>query len=280
MEESYLPWWLIVLLGMWVASFAVWQHPRVHREIRVWSGIASWVYLLLIFVALGIGLTNSGFSFLPRDIIQGGLAICISLGLAASVWMRGRFTADSQSISYVLMTLASAGFCLSVGAMWMAAGLCLVAAIAAKPLMGELIRIWRSVSPDEGRQRWRNLVRFRPASHSSEWSDTFWLSGILNGVLACVLVGTLAYSIRVETTRINRSPRHSTLPSQEQLMRFHRRHSPLPPESPRLELSIGSRVDLIVLLSGIVFLCLSMSLDEFASLKSARPETDLSSPSV
>lgn len=275
MEESYLPWWLIVLLGMWVASFAVWQHPRAHREVRVWSGIATWVYLLLIFVALGIGLHNSGFDFVPRDLMQAGLAICICVGLAASVWMRGPFTAQSQSISYVMMTLTSAGFCLCLGSVWIAAGLCLVAAIAVRPLIGNL----RNADSGQRGWDWRVLVQFRQAADLSETLDADWLSNALNGLLACVLIGTLAYSIRVETTRINRSPRHSALPSQEQLARLHHRHLPASQESPHSELSFGSRADLIVLLSGIVFLCLAMSLDKFASSKRERPEVDLSSSS-
>ena len=53
MDEPFLPWWLVLLLGMWAVALAVWQHPSVHREVRLWAGFLILVYSGLIFLALG-----------------------------------------------------------------------------------------------------------------------------------------------------------------------------------------------------------------------------------
>ena len=284
MEESYLPWWLILLLGMWAASFAVWQHPRVNPEIRHWAGIATWVYLLLSFVALSIGLTSAGTAVISQGVTQAGVVVCIVLGVSASVWMWGPFSEQSQIVGYVIFTLASAGICLLMSSVWLAAGLGLLALLSAKPLLLEGVRNWRRSRLQVRREQWMNLFRIERTSDRSETPGVFALSGILNCVLACVLIGTLAYSIRVENTRTNHSPRFSALPSREglasreRLEKLHRRQASSTTEPAMTESSLSSRVDLIVLLAALVFMRLAMLLDDHAKTTDANNSVEAPLP--
>ena len=53
MVESRLPWWLVLLLGVWVAGLTVWSWPRAQRQVRWGAGLLSLVYLVLLVTALG-----------------------------------------------------------------------------------------------------------------------------------------------------------------------------------------------------------------------------------
>ena len=53
MDDSRIPWWLVVLLGIGVTGLAVWQSPRWKLQLRLGAGALALVYLALLAVAIG-----------------------------------------------------------------------------------------------------------------------------------------------------------------------------------------------------------------------------------
>ena len=114
MDEPFLPWWLMLLLAMWATAFAVWRQPAFHREVRLWAGLLTLVYVALIFLALGFGAhrPSAGPSPLANvRLLDLGLAICIVTSLAASVWIFGGIAVRGRQVCYVILTLANAAYC-------------------------------------------------------------------------------------------------------------------------------------------------------------------------
>ena len=77
-----------------------------------------------------------------------------------------------------------------------------------------------------------------------------------------MLLGTLAYSLRIETNRAGANPQYTALPSRGQLDSIHSRTGESKPDRPLLDLAFGQRADLVVLAGAIVFLCLAMTLND------------------
>ncbi len=271
MDESFLPWWLVLLLGMWAAALTLWQHPSVHREVRLWAGLSTLVYLGLIFLALGLGgrVANAEGSWLAAfRLDKVGLAGCVIVSLTSSVWMLGRLSVRSRRLCYVLLTTSNAAFCALVQGPEMALGLLVIAAISAWPLIQE----WRRTTLRSPREWLVGLVRFTETPVPRDQIGLFWLIGGLNGILACALIGTLAYSLRIETSRISASPRYTALPSREQLDRMQTSFHDPAEKSGLLDLATGQRADVVVLLAAIVFLSLATSLNDASSQQDALKE--------
>ena len=273
MDEPFLPWWLVLLLGMWAGALAVWQHPSVHREIRLWAGLSTLVYLGLIFLALGVRprVTAVASSHLVSDrIVNFGLAVCIIASLTAGVWMLGRIATRSRHLCYVVLTLSNAGFCFLVRAPELAVGLLAVAGLTSWPLIRKSMRArFRS-----SRESLTELFRFIDEPVPRESVGEFWLIGGLNGILACALIGTIAYSLRIETSRPSASPRYTALPSRDYLDRIHSLENDSTEKTALLDLAFGQRADVVVLMAGIVFLSLATTLNDLPGQKHAVTKAD------
>lgn len=261
MDETFLPWWLVLLLGMWATALTIWQHPSVHREIRLWAGLLTLVYFGLIFLALG---------FLPRLIgsapssianvrwIDLGQVICAAISLMSAAWMLGRISFHACRSCYILMTFSNAAFCALVGQSEIGLALSLVAVLAARePVLEWLRRGNRSI-----RSGLAIFFRFTDEHLPVEKTGVIWLTGGISFLLACVLIGTLAYSHRVESTRAMQSSRVSVIPSREQLDRIHSMAKRSPNDHPLVDLAFGQRADVVVLLAAILFLSLAVALNE------------------
>ena len=272
MDEPFLPWWLVLLLGMWAASLAIWQQPSLHREIRMWAGLLNLVYLGLIFLALGFvpRLVGPGSSFLLQiRMTDVGAAICVPCSLVAGVGMLGRISLRGRCICYLVLTISNSIFCFLIQGPEIAIGLLFVAIASAKPLVQE----WFRTSSRAPLEWLAELFRF--TDEPSEISGKFWLIAGMNGILAFVLMGTLAYSLRIETTRNTSSPRYSALPARDQLVWVQSSPSESIREPKLLELAFGHRADVVVMMAAIVFLYLAMSLKDppFKSLVRTDTET-------
>lgn len=257
MDEPFLPWWLMLLLAMWAIALTVWQFPAIHREIRLWAGLSVLVYLGLIFVALGLGPRSDGKDLAISSqsvLMHVGMAICIAISLTAGVGVSGRVSPTIRRLCYVGLTLANAGACALLQAPEISITLVLVAILAARPL----VRDWGQfiIRP---RQQWRQVNWFSDEPVTRNAMDQYWLMGAVNAILACLVIGTLAYSLRYETSRTVPSPRRTALPSLDQLERIHSASSTPGRDTGLLDLAFGERSDVVVLIAVIVFLCLAMS---------------------
>src|SRR3569832_2044119 len=114
MNQSFLPWWLVLLLGLWAVALAVWQHPAISRESRLWAGFSISIYLAYLFLAIGFGPSNGPVDSATQSIAQisvVAMLVCIAVGLSFGVMLVGSISACQQRLYYVLFVVAGAGFC-------------------------------------------------------------------------------------------------------------------------------------------------------------------------
>src|SRR5258708_1816219 len=114
MEESFLPWWLILLLVMCAVALTLWQSAFIHRELRLWSGLATLVYLGLIFLVLrsnSVASSSLSAASSPGGIAYLGSIIGMAISLTASLWLLGRGSLHSRHLSYLLLTIVNAVAC-------------------------------------------------------------------------------------------------------------------------------------------------------------------------
>lgn len=264
MNESRLPWWLVLLLGVWIMALSVWGSSRAAREVRWGAGLLSLVYLALIFLALGGDPRASSTlsAAVPRGAAEAVSAICAGSALLAGVCLLGQPTRRGRLMGFLLLTIANGVNCFAIGAASVG-GTLLVAALA---LMLVLVR-------ELGRDDWppvtqwlRELIPLSPRADTDAKSPEVHLpattrvglAGATGIVLALLLVGTLRYAMRFETSRAVASHRFSALPAAERVR--HALKSEVADRSTArpFELLFDQRADVIVLLAVLAFLGLAM----------------------
>lgn len=254
MDEPFLPGWLIVLLCLWAAALTFWQNPSVNREIRSWAGLLTLIYLGLIFLVLGNGQRTIGSiaqALLNSGAKTIGCTVCIIISLMAGVGLLGPFRPRRRRMCYIILTVANAVFCWLVQGFEIASALLVYAAIIAWPLLSNVSR-----AAPEHAQPIAEESNASPAPHEH---GEFLLVGGLNVILACLVIGTLAYSLRMETARAITTPRYSSLPSLAVLERNRPTHSNSDRESTLIDLATESRAEIVILLAVIAFLSLALS---------------------
>ena len=258
MDDPFLPWWLVLLLGMWGVALTLWRHPAVDREFRLWAGLATLVYCGMIFLAMGGRSQPGGTSSLQiSDLL---FYVLVAISLTASVWSISRFAFPSRQIAYVLLAVANASLCSYWNQIEVGLGLLLIAGLKCVPLG----RTFVSQKVSGFRELLGQLTRVENRMVEDENPGEFILIGGLTCVAALLLLGTVSYGERAETSRAVSSPRHSILPSPELLAQV----LPSRPQSGRAatvgDLIMGVRSDIVVLLMVIVFLNLAMTMTAHA----------------
>jgi len=259
MNDPLIPWWLVLLLGMWAVALTLWVHPNVHREVRLWSGLSTLVYLALIFLAIGANLHQDLPSLSPTALSRLAdisFAICLAVSLTASVYCLGRISLPCRRLAYLVHTLANACLCVLLQQPEVAFGLLIVVCVVAKPL------IRRFTIPELNCVRhWlMTATRFTEEPVSSAKKSEYWLIGGLVSILAFTLLGTISLTLRGEMLRVASSPGHTALPTRDRLNQvLSNRNGPDRVASP-LGLAFGRRSDLVVLMTVIIFLYLAMSM--------------------
>ena len=271
MDQLFLPWWTVLLLGMWAAAITLWIHPSVHREMRFWAGISTVVYLVLIFIALGGGphVKASGVPVSsPFSLANLALAAGFAVTLIASVWTLGRVSQKSKQVCYVVLTLANAGIVFLFQQVEVGIGLLIVAGLNLWPLIQKGSFPWRVSWPE----RFADFVHLMRLEGRSETPGEFGLIGGVTGLMVFTLLGTISFSSRVEATRTTSSQRQSAPPSREQIETVLGKHKPAGNHVSVVDLLFGARSDLVVLMAIIVFLTLAISMidgrDDKSDLKS------------
>lgn len=259
MNETFLPWWLLLLLGLWALALTIWQNPHAHRELRFWSGVSAIAYLGLFFLAVGAG-SRPSESQPAADAASGWMyveLVCIGFSLVAAIWSLGRLSASAKELCYLLFTLANAGICACLQSAELAFGLLIIAAMTAWPLYKKVSR----ASIHSAINGLRDQFRLIDSSKDARTGDDLLL-GLFNVLFTIALIGTLSYALRIETTRPATGPGHTVLPSQDYLKRIHSSSSPAKEQASPIDLALGQRSDLIVLTAVLVFLVLGTTLTD------------------
>ncbi|MEK6257335.1 MAG: hypothetical protein AABP62_01835 [Planctomycetota bacterium] len=248
MVESRLPWWLVLLLGVWVAGLSIWSWPRAQREVRWGAGLLSLVYLVLLFTALGGDpRTVQTSSAVPRGAATGSWAFAVTSAMTvlAGVFLLGRPSGRGQLAWFLGLTVGNAASCLVCGAAAAGGTLLAVSAVIGIVLARDLRQ-----GP---RPMW---CEWLPAPRSA--SIPVGLVGATGFVLALLLVGTLRYTVRVETSRATASHRFSAIPSVDRVRAVLETDAAPRSTAGPFELAFGRRADVIVLLAALAFLVLAM----------------------
>jgi hypothetical protein len=262
MDDPFLPWWSVLLLGMWSAAVTVWIHPSVHREMRVWAGLLTLVYIGLIFMALGggpavpNGKTTTSSHFGSRDLF---LTVLIAISLTASVCSIGRLSSQCRTLCYVLLTLTNSGICVLLKQPEVAMGLVIVAGLNGRPL----VRQWMRQKAVDWPDKLAEFTRFTPVPPDQQ--SEFGLIGSLTAIMALVLLGTISFSIHFETLGSTSSRSQNGLPTPDEIDRVLRKQADSNSGTSVIVLVLDRRADVVVLMAVIVFLVLAMSMTEPAS---------------
>jgi len=247
MVESRLPWWLVLLLGVWVAGLSVWSWPRAKREVRWGAGLLSLAYLGLLFAALGGDpRVVQAQGVIPRGAAALSWAFAVSGAVAvlAGVFLLGRPAGRGQLAWFLVLTVANAASCFVCGAAGVGWTLLAVSSVTGMVLGRELRRGTRPM--------WSEWL---PAPQSA--SIPIGLVGATGFVLALMLVGTLRYTVRVETLRSTASHRFSAMPSVDRVRSALETEADFGSTAGPFELAFGRRADVIVLLAALAFLVLA-----------------------
>jgi hypothetical protein len=269
MGEPFLPWWLVLLLGMWATALTLWRHPSVSRELCWWSGLATLIYSALILLALIPGIPSNvspgSSASETHSLVRWSLMPGFAVILAASIWIAGRTTTGSRRLCYVILTITNAGICALLGSPEIAFGLAFVGLFS---LRARWLRELQPSSAD-GRQRLKQTFELGLPETTTTRSDESWISGLLSLVGACLLIGTLACALRIETSRVTSSTRYSTLPTQLIQDRLQSTVDERDQKKSALQLSAGNRGDILVLLAVIAFISLAAARSELSETSPA-----------
>ena len=251
MVESRLPWWLVLLLGVGVVALTVWSWPHSKREVRWGAGLLSLAYAVLLFMARG-GDPRAGpvaaAEPLEKAVVSWSFLVSGTIALLAGFLLLGRPRPRGQLTWFSVLTTANAASCLACGSAGAGWSLLLMSGATIVVLVIELRRGDRP-----------SLNEWFPITKTDDRpSSSVELVGATGFLLALLFVGTLAYVIRVETTRTTATHRYSAIPSADRvragLAAGHGTESHAVP----FALVLGRRADVIVLLSVLAFLALAM----------------------
>ena len=138
MDEPFLAWWLIVLVGLWSTSLTIWQCPSFRRDTRFWAGLLATIYLGLIFFAFG-SLPGGAINLQRMNPRQ--LEIVCSVATSSIVFVRmfGQIGVYGRRLCYVALLANNAALCLALGASEIGIGLTAVAVLSTI----SVFRVWR-----------------------------------------------------------------------------------------------------------------------------------------
>ncbi len=253
MAESHLPWWLVLLLGVWVAGLSLWSWPRARRQVRWGAGLLSLVYLVLLFIAVGgdpRAVPTAGA--VPRGLaaVSWSFLVSSAVALLAAVCLLGRPAPSGQLSWFMVLTLANSASCFVCGSASVGWALLLLAAVTGIVLSRE--------PGQRTRPNWREWLPAWNDTPSPSASNSRGLVGVTGFVLALLFVGTIGHVMRVETSRATASQRFSAIPSADRVRAALEAEAVRPSAAGPFELAFGRRADVIVLLAALAFLVLAM----------------------
>ncbi len=252
MDDSRIPWWLVVLLGIGVTGLAVWQSSRWKLQVRLGAVALALVYLALLAVAVGgdpRGIAADAQSWRLADLLVTGLC---GVSLTSAVLLSGRPAFRGQLIWFGLLSLANAGICLARGV----TGIATILAMTTAAVLIVLVRECRSGAPLSITDLWPAS----PQEPGDKSPDLAWLAGVTGLVLAVALIGTTYFALHAESMRAMTSRRHSAFPSRARLRTVLDIHSDAERSVRVMELTFAHRADVVVLLAALAFVSLASTM--------------------
>ena len=212
----------------------------------------------MIFLALGgRGQPGRTASFEVSDLL---VYVLIAISLTAGLWSISRFVFPSRQVAYVLLAVANASLCFYWNQIEVGLGLLVIAGLNCVPLG----RTFAGQKVPGVRELFVQFTRFENRLEGDENPGESILIGGLTCVGALLLLGTVSYGERAETSRAVSSPRHSILPSPDLLAQVFPSRQQLDRAATVGDLILGVRSDILVLLMVIVFLNLAMTMTAHA----------------
>lgn len=258
MDETRIPWWLVVLIAIGVSGLAVWQSPVFKPRLRTAAATLGMIYLALLAFAIGgdprASTTAHSWQFLDLMIA----AMC-GVSMLSAVLLAGRPTFRGQMLWFGLLSLVNAGICFATHATVVGAVLTAIGIATALLLVNDCRRNQPLTLQDLWPADTADPVDDSPGLH--------WLAGGTGLATAIVLIGTIYYALHAESTRAMPTRRHSALPSNARIRSVLNLNAE--PERPVrvMDLTRGGRSDILALLSVLAFLT-------FAAMMSARATGD------
>lgn len=248
MDDSRIPWWLVVLLGICVTGLALWQSSRWKLQFRCGAGALGLIYLALLVFA--IGGTPRGAPPAQSRGLTDLLVISLSgLSLLFAVLLSGRPPLRGQLAWFGLFSLSNGGICFLLGAEGVGSFVTALGLFMALLLIRECRRGPRFDSSD--------LWPASSADLTPESAALPWLVGGTGLAVALALIGTTYYALHAESTRATQSGRYSAFPSRARV----RLLLSIDPEKERsanaIESVFGHRADVAVLLGVLAFMSLA-----------------------
>ena len=263
MDDSRIPWWLVLLVGISVIGLAGWQSSRFKPQMRLGAGGLALAYLALLAFAIGgdpRGLATARAWRLP-ELLTVGLS---GVSLVAAVLLVGRPSLRGQLIWFGVMSLANAGLAsLHAGTNLIPLMLILPVIVIVYWQVREVRRgatfrmadLWpaSSMHGDSAGRGNSAAPGDSPSRHDSpvqhdESPFHPWLTAGTGLAIAVLLVGTCYHALHAESTRASPSPRHSAFPARSRV----RTVLGIEPDQERSVTSASimfvQRVDVVVLL--------------------------------
>lgn len=244
MDDSRIPWWLIVCVGIIALGMAAWQSSRWKLRWRSGGGVLALIFLALL--ALMVGGDPRGAAMKPwrfPDVVIIGLS---GVSVVAAGLLAGRPPLRGQLAWFATLSLANAGICFVTGARAVAAALAIVGFVAA----GALLLSYRTLTTAE-------LWPVASLEHHNDPPTLTWLAATTGFGLALILVGANYYAQRAESTRATLTRRHSALPSRSRVRTLLNIQPDQERSANLLDQLTGRRADAAVLLTVLTFVSLA-----------------------
>jgi hypothetical protein len=248
MDDSHRPWWLVVLLGVCVVGLAVWQSARFKPQVR--SGAMLLALIYLAFLAFTIGGDPRGVatwrSWSTQDYLFIGQAV---LSVIAAVLLVGRPPPRGQAVWFGLMSIMNAIIC----AAEKLTGTASLLALLGFACVIYLVKEYWSGRPLRTEDLWPQLF----SKPEDKAGAAIWLSGATGLVVSVLLIGTIHYALRAESSRATPTRRLSALPQSARIRSLLNipaadQHSGLATLT-----AFGKRPDIVILLSVLAFISFS-----------------------
>lgn len=274
MNEQFIPWWSALLLIMWAVAVTLWIHPRVNRELRMWAGLASLVYLVLIVIALTASPLPTPTPSVDAERSAGNvilLAAFITISLAAGLWQLAPVSLWCRQFCYAVFTLANAGVCLALQQPELGLGLLIVAGLACRPV---ILSCWGAKDTLTLKAKVTEFIQFTTDFPGS--LTEFWRIGAVISLLAMTLLGTTSYSACIESVVPGSESQPPLLPSTGLVSRVLREKSDVPRSTSLIDSLLSTRPDIVVLIAILVFVKLGTTMTEHVPTTPASAPADRS----
>ena len=263
MDDSRVPWWLVLLLGVCAAGLAVWQSARPQRQLRWGAGVLTLFYLGLLAAAVAGLPGKSAIEFSWQNPQTALNALC-AVSLVLALLVTGRPSDRGQLVWFGLLSLANAGICFVTGLPSVAMALVVCVALP----VGILLACQARLNRLDLKELWPGF----PAKHADEPKLIGWMAGVAGFLLAISLIATTRYAIQAETSRATSTRRHSALPSRTRIRELLEVNSSSPAGR------TGGWRELLIRRAD-VFALLAILAPVAAASRLAKPDSSTSSPS-